>query len=70
MAGSAPESTERREFADRIQMMIRKNNSMHLVLPDISDGDSQSPLDILRVSQNDLFANANLSNLTVKLQFT
>lgn len=69
ICGSAPESTERREFSDRIQMMIRKNNSMHLVLPDISDGDS-IPLDILRVSQNYLFANANLSNLTVKLQFT
>ncbi|KAF4113508.1 hypothetical protein G5714_006053 [Onychostoma macrolepis] len=48
ICGSAPESTERRELSDRIQMMIRKNNSMHLVLPDISDGDSQSPLDILR----------------------
>uniref|UniRef100_A0A673J566 Uncharacterized LOC107712133 n=1 Tax=Sinocyclocheilus rhinocerous TaxID=307959 RepID=A0A673J566_9TELE len=48
ICGSAPETTERRELSDRIQMMIRSNNSMHLVLPDISDGDSQSPSGILR----------------------
>lgn len=70
ICGSAPETTERRELSYSIQMKIRSNNSMHLVLPDISDGDSQSPSGILRVSQNDLFANANLSYLTVKLQFT
>ncbi|XP_073697346.1 uncharacterized protein [Garra rufa] len=48
ICGSAPEITERRELSERIEMMIRKNNSMHLVLPDSSDGDSQSPSDILR----------------------
>uniref|UniRef100_A0A8C1B8L3 Uncharacterized protein n=1 Tax=Cyprinus carpio carpio TaxID=630221 RepID=A0A8C1B8L3_CYPCA len=48
ICGYAPEITERRELSERIQMMIRRNNSMHLVLPDISEGDSQSPLDMLR----------------------
>uniref|UniRef100_A0A672PIF3 Symplekin scaffold protein n=1 Tax=Sinocyclocheilus grahami TaxID=75366 RepID=A0A672PIF3_SINGR len=48
ICGSAPETTERRELSERIQRMIRRNNSMHLVLPDNSNGDSQSPLDILR----------------------
>ncbi|KAK2911594.1 hypothetical protein Q8A67_003727 [Cirrhinus molitorella] len=48
ICGSAPETTERIELSERIQMMIRKNNSMHLVLPNISDGDSQSSSDILR----------------------
>ncbi|XP_073699602.1 uncharacterized protein [Garra rufa] len=48
ICGSAPEITERRELSERIQRMIRRNHSMHLVLPDILDGDSQSPSDILR----------------------
>uniref|UniRef100_A0A673H766 Uncharacterized LOC107710712 n=1 Tax=Sinocyclocheilus rhinocerous TaxID=307959 RepID=A0A673H766_9TELE len=48
ICGYAPETTERRELSERIQRMIRRNNSMHLVLPDISDRDSQSPLDSLR----------------------
>uniref|UniRef100_A0A8C1TII4 Uncharacterized protein n=1 Tax=Cyprinus carpio TaxID=7962 RepID=A0A8C1TII4_CYPCA len=47
ICGSAPETIERRELSDMIQK-IRRNNSMHLVLPDISNGDSHSPLDILR----------------------
>lgn len=50
ICGSEPEITERRELSERIQRMIWGNNSMHLVLPEISDGDSQSPSDILRVS--------------------
>ncbi|XP_043094333.1 interferon-induced protein with tetratricopeptide repeats 5 [Puntigrus tetrazona] len=48
ICGFAPESTQRKELSDRIQMMIRKNNSMHLVVPDISDRDYQSPLGIGR----------------------
>ncbi|XP_050966810.1 LOW QUALITY PROTEIN: interferon-induced protein with tetratricopeptide repeats 5 [Labeo rohita] len=48
ICGSKPETTKRRELSDRIDKMICTNNSMHLVLPDISDGDSQSPSDILR----------------------
>ncbi|ROL46146.1 hypothetical protein DPX16_0315 [Anabarilius grahami] len=48
ICGSEPETTERRELSERIQRMIRGNNSMHLVLPEISDGDSQSPSDIFR----------------------
>ncbi|XP_052447871.1 interferon-induced protein with tetratricopeptide repeats 5 isoform X2 [Carassius gibelio] len=48
ICGYAPETTERIELSERIQRMIKRNNSMHLVLPDISDGDSQSTLDILR----------------------
>ncbi|XP_048045578.1 uncharacterized protein LOC125267723 [Megalobrama amblycephala] len=48
ICGSEPEPTERRELSERIQRMIWGNNSMHLVLPEISDGDSQSPSDILR----------------------
>lgn len=50
ICGSEPETTERRELSEKMQRMIRGNNSMHLVLPEISDGDSQSPSDILRVS--------------------
>ncbi|XP_073696101.1 uncharacterized protein [Garra rufa] len=46
ICGSKPEPTEKKELSDMIQMMIRRNNSMHLVLPDISDGDSQSPSDV------------------------
>ncbi|NP_001289169.1 interferon-induced protein with tetratricopeptide repeats 5 [Danio rerio] len=45
--GYAPEITERRALSERIQRVIRRNNSMHLVLPDIFDGDSQSPSHIL-----------------------
>ncbi|XP_073696102.1 interferon-induced protein with tetratricopeptide repeats 5-like [Garra rufa] len=48
ICGSKPETTERRELLERIEMLISRNNAMHLVLPDISDGDSQSPSDILR----------------------
>lgn len=50
ICGSETETTERRELSEKIQRMIRGNNSMHLVLPEIPDGDSQSPSDILRVS--------------------
>ncbi|XP_051750069.1 interferon-induced protein with tetratricopeptide repeats 5 isoform X1 [Ctenopharyngodon idella] len=48
ICGSEPETTERRELSKKIQRMIRRNNSVHLVLPEISDGDSKSPSDILR----------------------
>ncbi|KAK2911595.1 hypothetical protein Q8A67_003728 [Cirrhinus molitorella] len=48
ICGSKPEITKRRELLDRIEEMICTNNSMHLVLPAISDGDSQPPSDILR----------------------
>ncbi|KAL0192361.1 hypothetical protein M9458_010922, partial [Cirrhinus mrigala] len=48
ISGSKPETTKRRELSDRIDKMICTNNSMHLVLPGISDGASQSPSDILR----------------------
>lgn len=52
ICGSEPEiaERERRELSKIIQRMIWRNKSMHLVLPEISDGDSQSPSDILRVS--------------------
>lgn len=50
ICGSEPHITERRELSERIQRMIWGNNSMHLVLPEISDGDSQSPSDSLRLS--------------------
>ncbi|XP_059397312.1 interferon-induced protein with tetratricopeptide repeats 5 [Carassius carassius] len=46
-SGSAVETTERIELSESIQR-IKRNNSMHLVLPDFSNGDSQSTLDILR----------------------
>lgn len=50
ICGSEPEiaERERRELSKIIQRMIWRNKSMHLVLPEISDGDSQSPSDILR----------------------
>ncbi|KAG1957511.1 interferon-induced protein with tetratricopeptide repeats [Pimephales promelas] len=48
ICGSGPDIAERIELSERIQRMIWGNKSMHLVLPEISDGDSQSPSDILR----------------------
>ncbi|XDV19853.1 hypothetical protein PO909_025252, partial [Leuciscus waleckii] len=48
ICGSEPEITERIELSERIQRMIRRNKSMHLLLPEFSDGDSQSLSDILR----------------------
>ncbi|KAK7165362.1 hypothetical protein R3I94_003657 [Phoxinus phoxinus] len=48
ICGSEPETAERRQISKWIQKMIWRNKSMHLVLPEISDGDSQSPSDILR----------------------
>lgn len=50
ICGSEPETTERRELSEKIERMIWENDLMHLVLPEISDEDSQSPSDILRVS--------------------
>ncbi|XP_051965973.1 interferon-induced protein with tetratricopeptide repeats 5 [Xyrauchen texanus] len=47
ISGSAPEM---------ILRMIRRNNSMHLLLPEISDGASQSPSEVLRgPAKKDLF---------------
>ncbi|XP_067293606.1 uncharacterized protein [Pseudorasbora parva] len=48
ICGSEPETKERRELSERIQRMILRNNSMHLVLPEISDGYSHFASDILR----------------------
>ncbi|KAK9974080.1 hypothetical protein ABG768_022189, partial [Culter alburnus] len=48
ICGSEPETTERRELSEKIERMIWENDLMHLVLPEISDEDSQSPSDILR----------------------
>ncbi|XP_051974051.1 uncharacterized protein LOC127637158 isoform X2 [Xyrauchen texanus] len=48
ISGISPEITERIELSERIVRMIRRNNSMHLLLPEISDGASQSPSEDLR----------------------
>ncbi|XP_051520162.1 uncharacterized protein LOC127421286 isoform X2 [Myxocyprinus asiaticus] len=48
ISGYAPEITERIELSERILRMIRRNNTMHLLLPEISDGASQSLSEVLR----------------------
>ncbi|XP_056314613.1 interferon-induced protein with tetratricopeptide repeats 5 [Danio aesculapii] len=55
ISGFAPEITERRKLFERIQAVIRRNNSMHLVLPDIFDEVSQSPSHILSKSDDNDF---------------
>jgi len=50
ICGSEPDTAERRALTKRIQRMTWENKSMHLVLPEISDGDSHSLSDLLRVS--------------------
>ncbi|XP_051551928.1 uncharacterized protein LOC127439705 [Myxocyprinus asiaticus] len=48
ISGYAPEINKRIELSERMERMISRNKSMHLLLPEISDGASQSPSEDLR----------------------